>query len=269
MFSTLGYHDRQANISGPLGSSFYKVTSSNESNEADFSPRSEQRFQQSPVALPTISEVPLLSVKILNYIATPNSRTQICQGRTHNLLVNRYFPKIYKLGPQEYLVEQLCDLGVNNNKYSYFIYRSHSPINEGDMRSLPETDYYQDQEGYFSIHNGFTRNRFNQSIELRLFDGELIPLTFEQYQPDESANSVGSKSYIISASQAYDSSQKVLSIFARGRRRADCGSFTRYQLEEEQFKLLEYRHQSCCLTRQECSDPNYHFFPEDYPQLYP
>lgn len=106
-------------------------------------------------------------------------------------------------------------------------------------------------------------------IELRLFDGELIPLTFEQYQPDELVNPVGVTGYIVGASQFYDPSLGILSIFTRGRSMADCGSFTRYRLEEEQFKLLEYRYQKCCSTQQECRDPNYRFFPEDYPQIYP
>lgn len=269
IFSTLNYRDRLASSSELFGSRSYNVTSSNGENETDFSPRSEQRFQQSPISpLPKISEVPLLSVKLLNYIGTPNSRTQICQGKTHDLLVSRYFPKIYELGAQEYLAEQLCDLGISNNKYSYFIYRSHRSISEGDMRSLPETDYYQDQEGYFSVSTGFSQNR-SRWLELRLFDGEIIPLTFEQYQPDESANSAGVTSYIVSTNQSYDPSQKILSVFASGRRKGDCGSFTRYQLEKEQFKLIEYRYQKCCLTPQECRDPNYHFSHEDYPRLYP
>lgn len=270
VFSTLSYSDRQISSSGLFYSNSYNVSSSNEGDETDFFPRSEQRFQQSPITpLPTISEVPLLSVKLLNYVATPNSRTQICQGQTHELLVNRYFPKIYELGSQEYLVEQLCDLGIYNNRYNYFIYRSHSPINESDMRSQPETAYYQDQEGYFLLRNGFNQNGSNQLIELRLFDGELMPLTFEQYQPNELAYPVSVTSYIVGANYFYDPSQRILSVFARGRRRADCGSFARYQLEEKQFKLLEYRYQKCCLTQQECSDLNYRFFPEDYPQLYP
>lgn len=211
-----------------------------------------------------VSEVPLLSVKLLNYLAQHNRKTLLCDGQTYELLINKYFPKVYTLGSQEYLVEQVCVLGAYNVAYSYFLYRPHTPIDEVDMSHQPLEAYLRDEEGYFLLIGSS-----DKSAELNIPDGEITPLKFEKYQLNDLGEPVSYTSYIVGGRRLYDASERILSIFSKNRGMADCGSFAHYQLVGSHFELLEYRYQACCSSQQECEESSYKRHPEEYPKIYP
>lgn len=59
----------------------------------------------------------------------------------------------------------------------------------------------------------------------------------------------------------YNQENKILTIYTKGRGLADCGSFAKYQWQDSQFELREYR------VKEKC-DGNY-IAPENYPKIYP
>ncbi|WP_432813467.1 hypothetical protein [Pantanalinema sp. GBBB05] len=210
------------------------------------------------------SKVPLLSVKLLNYLAQQNQKTLVCEGQTHQPFVKSYFPKVYTLSLQEYLVEQICLLGTYNIAYSYFLYRPHALIDKVEMSHQPSEAYRRDKEGYFALIDNA-----NQLMKLTIPDGDVVPLTFEAYQLNESGKPVRYTSYLVGGRRLYNAKTRILSIFGKGRGLADCGSFAHYQLKKDRFQLLEYRSQKCCSSEQECNAPSYGRYPEEYPRIYP
>jgi hypothetical protein len=59
----------------------------------------------------------------------------------------------------------------------------------------------------------------------------------------------------------YNEENKILTVYTKGRGLADCGSFAKYQWQDSQFELREYR------VKEKC-DGNY-IAPENYPKIYP
>ncbi|NEQ46300.1 MAG: hypothetical protein F6K00_23255 [Leptolyngbya sp. SIOISBB] len=209
-----------------------------------------------------VSEVSLLSVKLLNYLAQQDGIIQLCNGETYETLVMQYFPRIYKLDSQTYLVEQVCYLGAYNIAYSYLLYFPVSPVDEIEMSRQPSESYRRDTEGYY-IFTGNSREQTAISQE------EIFPLSFTKYRHDAAGNLVPYKSHVVGGRQLFDSSERLLSLFSKHRGTADCGLFAHYQLVENEFQLIEYRYQECCSSEQECTDPSYGRSPEEYPRVFP
>ena len=77
-------------------------------------------------------------------------------------------------------------------------------------------------------------------IENREFD-EIRPLFFATYSDD---NGWGGTNALINAD--FDAETKILTSFNRGRGLGDCGSFAKYEWNEYDFKLLEFRYWEAC-----------------------
>ena len=225
---------------------------------------SEQIYQQSTQEdfSPDISEVPLLSVRLLNYLARQNHRTRLCEGETYGLLLLQYFPKLYKLTSQKYLVEQICGLGTYNTSYSYFLYQPSALVSEVEMSRQPSEAYRRDEEGYYLLTSSVSQH-------LTISEAEITPLSFARYRYNDLGDLVRYESYIVSGRRLFESSEKILSIFSKARGMADCGSFAHYQFQGSEFQLVEYRYQECCSSERECTAQSYSRYPEKYPQIFP
>lgn len=90
---------------------------------------------------------------------------------------------------------------------------------------------------------------------------EIKPLSFQQFIQDEE-NKIQLKNISsLAGSPVYDQDNQILTIVAKARGLADCGSFAQYQWKNSEFILLEYRIKEKC-------DGNY-LPPENYPKIYP
>jgi hypothetical protein len=258
-------NSHEVNLLKVKKSSLSTANSHERNNEGRSPTIIDQLFSEPRDINPSLSEVPLLSVKFLNYLARQDGQTEICEGETREALISGYFPKIYELNAREYLVEQVCTTGAYNIIYSYFIYRPYTRMDEVNMRHQTISSYERDEGVYYVL-----RDNSNQLTELTIPEGEVIPLVFEQYRLNESNNPFSFTTYVVSGRRLYNPQQRILTIFNMARGMADCGSFARYQLEEEGFRLLEYRARECCVTSEECTNSNYtQTYPNEYPQLYP
>ena len=225
---------------------------------------SEQIYQQATQESfsPDVSEVSLLSVRLLNYLAQQNDRTRLCEGETYELLLLQYFPKLYKLTSQKYLVEQICGLGTYNTSYSYFLYQPSSLVSEVEMSRQPSEAYRRDEEGYYLLTNSVSQH-------LTISEAEITPLSFIRYRYNDLGDLVRYKSYLVSGRRIFEPSEEILSISSKARGMADCGSFAHYQFQGSEFQLVEYRYQECCSSERECTAQSYSRYPEKYPQIFP
>ncbi|MEL6399475.1 MAG: DUF1176 domain-containing protein [Cyanobacteria bacterium J06626_4] len=232
-----------------------------ENEQADVSEQIYQQATQESFS-PDVSEVPLLSVRLLNYLARQNKRTRLCEGETYELLLLQYFPKLYKLTSQKYLVEQICGLGTYNTSYSYFLYQPSSLVSEVEMSRQPSEAYRRDEEGYYFLTSSVNQHSI-------ISEAEITPLSFARYRYNDLGDLVRHESYIVSGRRLFEPSEEILSIFSKARGMADCGSFAHYQFQGSEFQLVEYRYQECCSSEQECTAQSYGRYPEEYPQIFP
>jgi hypothetical protein len=90
---------------------------------------------------------------------------------------------------------------------------------------------------------------------------DVNPLTFTTYIVNENGEYEASQERDLGGLPTFDPEQQILTIFSKGRGLGDCGSWAQYQLEGNEFQLLEYRAKDDC-------DGNY-VEPDQYPQIYP
>lgn len=262
-----GCHQRQIQI--PIlasVSNLSEVAASESARKPTSLSITEQIYQQAEKDLPfpKIAEVPFLSVRLSNYLARNNGKIGTCGGETQQPFYRSYFPKLYRLNPREYLVEQICSLGAYNIRFSYLLYHLESSLDASQLKNRPQNDYGRDDYGYYYLRE----NKLDQ-FEPTIPAGTLIPLTFDTYHIDESGKQMKAVSNVTGGKRLFDVNQRTLWVLSKGRGMGDCGDFARYQLEEDSFKLLEYRSQKCCSTQQECNAPSYRRPPHEYPQVYP
>lgn len=223
----------------------------------------EDRLYSAEHSPPKIEETPLFGVVLTNQLVSQDGIVEVCDGNT-NILTIGYFPKTYQLNERVYLVEQVCGLGAYNTLYSYFLYQLPEPLGEVDLQMYSREQYERDQKGYFTaVDTG------EEVMEVPQLNGMITPLRFERYRPDDDGTFTPLTSNMVGGRRLYDTETQVLSIFSKARGMADCGTFARYQLTEDNFELMEYRYKDCCSTAEECQDPNYLISVEEYPQIYP
>lgn len=147
----------------------------------------------------------------------------LCQGDIDQSLSSNS-SSVYQLKDDQYLVEILCFFGAYQGNYQYFFYT----------------------------------NKDSKS--------EIIPLSFQEFSENKSNDSKDSdlkvkNTFTIGGIPDFDETNKILTVYTKGRGLADCGSFAQYQWQDSQFALLEYR------VKEEC-DGEY-IPPESYPLVYP
>lgn len=89
----------------------------------------------------------------------------------------------------------------------------------------------------------------------------LKPLTLDRYEASEAGNVSKTREATVGGLFDYNPAQKTLQVTTKYRGLADCGSLARYQWENDQFKLVEYRIKEKC-------DGQF-VDPEKYAKVYP
>lgn len=143
---------------------------------------------------------------------------------------------------------QLCqgDIDQSISRDSSSVYR------------LKENQYLVEILCFLGAYQGNYQYFFYQ---LNDANSPINPLSFQEFRQNKSNDFRVKSSVNIGGIPDYHQENKILTIYTKGRGLADCGSFAKYQWQDAQFELLEYR------VKEQC-DGNY-LEPENYPQIYP
>jgi hypothetical protein len=123
---------------------------------------------------------------------------------------------------------------------------------------LNNNEYLVEILCFFGAYQGNYQYFFYKINNLQ---SKISPLYFQEFSKNKNNDFKVKNSINIGGIPDYNEENKILTVKTKGRGLDDCGSLAKYQWQESQFELLEYRVKDKC-------DGNY-LDPENYPKIYP
>ena len=161
--------------------------------------------------------------------------------------------------------------GVAPEKILKYIYKNANTLGvcEGEIDTNAAQEFskiYSVGQGRYLVEVLCFLGAYQGNYEYFLYDRKgseviLKPLGFDIFEVDDSGKITKKQSHSISGLTEFIPEKQELTVLTKYRGLGDCGALAKYQWQQEEFKLLEYR------IKEKCD--GIYLEPEQYSRIYP